>query len=145
MNPIFLQTQLQLPYRRKTWQTLLPQIIPGVELFTQAVEMPLTTEAQRALATGLRQIGRAVLRDEIGNERIVAIFEADVVPGVDVVRNRVALRQLVSRCIDEVSAHAVLAYFVQPGASAYRLTYAAKESIHREDLSVETTETATKR
>lgn len=145
MNTGALQLDLQRPYRRKTWQTLLPQIFPGVELFTQAAETPLTTEAQRALATGLRQIGRAVLRDENGSERIIAIFEADVVPSVDVVRNRVALRQLVSRCIDEVSAHAVLAFFVQPRASAYRLTYAAKESIHREDLSVETTETATKR
>ncbi len=145
MNPIFLQTQLQLPYRREMWQTLLPQILPGVELFRQPADSPLTNEAQRAISSGLRQIGRAVIRDERGGERIVAVFEADVAPHVNLLRNRIALRQLVARCIDEVSAHAVLAFFVQPGVPAYRLTYAARESVLGADLKVETRETATKR
>ncbi len=145
MNPLFLQPQLQLPYSRERWQTLLPQILPGVELFRQPAESPLTNEAQRTIATGLRQIGRAVIRDEQGSERIVAVFEADVARHVNLLRNRVALRQLVARCIDEVSAHAVLAFFVQPGVPAYRLTYAARESVLGADLKVETHETATKR
>ena len=114
MNTAFLQTQLQLPYRRENWQTLLPQLLPGVEIFRQPAEMPLTTEAQRAIAAGMRQIGRAVMRDEQGSERIVAVFEAEVSPNVDLLRNRVALRQLVVRCIDEVSAHAVLALQQNP-------------------------------
>lgn len=145
MNTAFLQPQLQLPYRRETWLALLPQLLPGVELFRQPADSPLTTEAQRAIATGLSQLGRAVLRDGQGNERIIAIFEADVAAKVDLLRNRVALRQLVARCIDEVSAHAVLAFFVQPGVPAYRLTYAARESVLGDALQIETCETATKR
>ncbi|MEI6514340.1 MAG: DUF6577 family protein [bacterium] len=145
MNTAFLQTQLQLPYRRGTWQTLLPQFFPGLELFSQPADRPLTSQSDRTIASGLRQIGRAILRDNQNAERVVAIFEVDVAPKVDLVRNRVALRQLVARCIDEVSAHAVLAFFVQPDTRVFRLTYAARESVLSDDLKVETRETATKR
>jgi hypothetical protein len=145
MNTAVLQTQLELPYRRETWQALLPQIFPGVEMFSQPTDYPLTTEAQRNIATGLRQLGRSLLADAQGNERIVAIFEVDAAPNVQLSRNRVALRQLVARCIDEVSAHAVLAFFVQPGTHTYRMTYAARESVLGDDLKVTTLETAPKR
>ena len=48
-------------------------------------------------------------------------------------------------CIDEVSAHAVLAFFIQPGKSFYRLTYAAKKSRLGDDMKVWTEQTAPRR
>jgi hypothetical protein len=147
MNPATLQPQLQLPYRRESWKVLLPQILPGrAEIFQQPSQFPLTNENQRAVATDLRQIGRFVIPDAKGGQKILAVFEVDVAPRVHLPRNRVALRQLVARCIDEVSAHAVLAFFAQPGRQPYRLTYAARESaLDPDTLAVEIRETATRR
>lgn len=140
--------QLRQPYTRAVWSGLLPQLLPGrLELFREAVEFPLTAESQRDIATGFRQFGRAVIPDGQGGEKILAVFEVDVAPKVDLLRNRVALRQLVARCIDEVSAHAVVAIFARPGSrEPYRLTYATRESaLNTETLAVETHETATRR
>lgn len=141
------QEKLRQSYSPQLWRELLPQLLPGrVELFSQAVDFPLTAENQRAIATGLRQFGRAVISDGQGGQKILAVFEVDVAPRVDLLRNRVALRQLVARCIDEVSAHAVLAFFVQSGSKPYRLTYATRESVLNTDtLAIETRETATRR
>src|SRR5204862_111961 len=46
---------------------------------------------------------------------------------------------------DEVSAHAVFAFFAQDGNAPYRLTYAAKESKLGADLKVQTEQTAPRR
>lgn len=141
------QEKLRQSYSPQLWRELLPQLLPGrVELFSQAVDFPLTAENQRAIATGFRQFGRSVISDGQGGQKILAVFEVDVAPRVDLLRNRVALRQLVARCIDEVSAHAVLAFFVQGGNKPYRLTFATRESVLNADtLAIETKETATRR
>ena len=141
------QEQLRQPYSRTVWSGLLPGLLPGrLELFREPVEFPLTAGSQRAIATGFRQFGRAVIPDGQGGEKILAVFEVDVAPNVDLLRNRVALRQLVARCIDEVSAHAVLAFFARPGLQPYRLTYATVESaLNTDTFAVETKETATRR
>jgi adenine-specific DNA-methyltransferase len=141
MKPADCQPQLQKPYDREIWQKLLPQLLPGVELFSQAHNFPLTSENERGIATSRRQFGRATLADG----KTVAFYEIEVAPGVQLQSNRVGLRSLIVKCIDEVSAHAVLAFFVQDGKSFYRLTYAAKESKLGDDLKIQTEQTATRR
>jgi TaqI-like C-terminal specificity domain/Eco57I restriction-modification methylase len=141
MNPANCQPQLQQPYRRESWQKLLSQLLPGVELFSQAHDFPLTSDNERGIATARRQFGAATLADG----KRIAFYEIEVAPGVQLQSNRVGLRSLIVKCIDEVSAHAVLAFFVQPGKSFYRLTYAAKESKLGEDLKIQTEQTATRR
>ncbi len=141
MNAATLQPQLQQPYRRETWHALLPQLLPGIELFAQPHDFPLTSERERATATTRRQFGAATLADG----KRVAFYEIEVAPDVQLLSNRVGLRSLIVKCIDEVSAHAVLAFFVQPGSRAYRLTYAAKESKLDEDLKIQTEQTAPRR
>ncbi len=145
--PGVLQTQLSVPYRRETWWTILHKLLPRFEPFIQPDDFPLTTVREREIATGRRQIGVAIVPDDEGIEKRIAIYEIDVAENVvDLPRNRVSLRELVARSIDQVSAHAVLAFFVQPGRAEYRLTYAAKESfIDLETLEVSTRETAPKR
>jgi len=141
MKPADCQPQLQQTYRRENWQKLLPQLLPGVEMFSQAHNFPLTSESERGIATARRQFGRAKLADG----KTVAFYEIEVAPGVQLQSNRVGLRSLIVKCIDEVSAHAVLAFFVQEGKSFYRLTYAAKESKLGDDLKIQTEQTATRR
>jgi hypothetical protein len=137
MNAEFLQRK----YSREDWQKFLPQLLPGVELFGQAHDFPLTNEREKTIATARRQFGTAKLTDG----KRIAFYEIDVAAKVDLLRNRVALRELIARCIDEVSAHAVLAFFIQPGNTAYRLSYAAKESKLGENNLIYTEQTATRR
>ncbi len=146
MEASLLRIHLQQPYRRESWLTILPQLLPRVEFFAQPADFPLTTERERAIASGRRQIGVATIPDETGTEKHVAIYEIEVAENVDLPRNRVSLRELVARSIDQASAHAVLAFFVQPGRDEYRLTYAARESsLDVETLEISTRETAPKR
>ncbi len=141
MNLADCQAQFQKKYNRENWHALLPQLLPGVELFASAQDYPLTNDRERTIATARRQFGAATLADG----KRIAFYEIDVAAKVDLLRNRVALREIVARCIDEVSAHAVLAFFVHPDKSIYRLTYAAKESRLSDDLKIHTEQTATRR
>src|SRR4030095_584797 len=104
--PAALQTQLQLPYRRDTWRTLLRQIFVDLEFFAQPLDVPLTTDRECESARARRQIGVATVREEDGASKKIAIYEIDVAANVDLPRNRVALRELVARSIDEASANA---------------------------------------
>ena len=141
MNSATLQPQLQQVYRRETWQALLPQLFPSVELFTQAHDFPLTSDHERRFAAARQQFGAATLADG----KRIAFYEIQVKPNVQLLANRVGLRSLVMRCIDEVSAHAVFAFFAQAGNEPYRLTYAAKESKLGDDLKIQTEQTAARR
>jgi hypothetical protein len=146
MTPALLQTQLQQPYRRATWQTILPQLLPQVEFFSQPADVPLRTARESEIASARQQIGRATIVDDAGAEKHIAVYEIQVASTVDLPRNRVALRELVARSIDQANAHAVLAFFIQDGRAEYRLTYAARESsIDLETLEISTRETAPKR
>ena len=64
------------------------------------------------MATRFRQLGRVFLPSAApgGPERIVALHEITLAANIDLLRNRVGLRRLVARGIDEVNAHAVLAF-----------------------------------
>ena len=146
MDESILRAQLQQPYRRDSWRAILPQLLPGVDFFVQPQPFPLTTERERSIATERRQIGVATIPDQNGETKKIAIYEIDVAAKVELPRNRVALRELVARSIDQVSAHAVLAFFVQPEFDEYRLTYAARESeLDLETFEIRTRETAPKR
>jgi type I restriction-modification system DNA methylase subunit len=141
MTPADFQPKLQKEYQRETWQALLPNLLPGVEMFSQPQNFPLTSEYERSIATARHQFGAATLADG----KRIAFYEIEVAPDIQLQSNRVGLRSLIVKCIDEVSAHAVLAFFVQPGKSFYRLTYAAKESRLGEDLKLTTEQTAPRR
>ncbi len=138
-----LRTQLELPYRRETWITILQGCFESIERLLHPAEERELTESERAIATGLRQLGTVVLAD--GNR--IALCEVDVAERVELIRHRVGLRQLVARCfIDDVTSHAVLAVFRQAGERAYRLTFAARTRRFEDGtLEVQTTETARRR
>jgi type I restriction-modification system DNA methylase subunit len=146
MDPAILRAQLQQPYRRDSWRAILPQLLPSVQFFAQPAEFQLTSERERQVATARRQLGVATVAGETGVSKKIAIYEIDVAANVDLPRNRVSLRELIARCIDQVNAHAVLAFFIQSGCDEYRLTYAARGSeLDLETLEVQTRETAPKR
>lgn len=146
MDEAILRAQLQQPYRRDSWRTILRQLFLEVEFFAQPLEVPLTTERERRAASSRHQIGVATVLDQDGGSKKVAIYEIGVSSIVDLTRNRVGLRELIARSIDQVSANAVLAFFFQAGTDEYRLTYAARESeLDLDTFEIRTRETAPKR
>jgi len=146
MDAAILRAQLQQPYRRDSWRAILRQLLPNVEFFAQPHDFLLATQREQETATSRRQIGVATVSDHNGGSKKIAIYEIEVASIVDLPRNRVGLRDLITRAIDEVQANAVLAFFIQNGRDEYRLTYAARESeLDLDTLEIRTRETSPKR
>lgn len=141
MSPRDLESELTKPFAVETWQQLLQELLPGLSLFSRAQEIPLTTQTEQAVAKSLRQVGTARLADSKG----IGIFVTQAKPGIDLSRNRVGLRQLSARWINQVDIHAALTFSYQPSVGFYRLTYAARESVFTPELQLLVRETAARR
>ncbi|CAN5797583.1 hypothetical protein BH20VER1_BH20VER1_00630 [soil metagenome] len=139
--PPELEQELTKPFALETWRRLLQELLPGLSLFSQPQEIPLITKVERAVAESLRQFGTARLADSKG----IGLFVTEAKPDVDLSRNRVGLRQLSARWIDQADIHAALTLSYQPGIGFYRLTYAARETVFTPDLQLSVRETATRR
>ncbi|MCX6969105.1 MAG: Eco57I restriction-modification methylase domain-containing protein [Verrucomicrobia bacterium] len=141
MTPAELEPDLRKPFALDAWRELLPSLLPGLSLFIELHDIPIQSETERAVAKSLKQFGTARLADG----KSIGLFLIEAKPGVDLARNRVGLRQLAARWIDQVELHAALAFSYQPDAGFYRLTFAARESVFTPDLQLATRETATRR
>lgn len=141
MTPAELEQELAKPYDRETWGRLLSVLLPGLSMFAWDHELPLQTESERAAANSLRQFGSARLADGKG----IGFFLIEVKSTVDLTRNRVGLRRLAARWIDQDQLHAALATAYRPDTGHYRLTFAVRESAFTPDLQVVNTETDTRR
>ncbi len=109
MTPIALQALLQRPYDGPTWIALLKEVLPSVEVFAR----PQAIAHDAPEVTAAHQIARVPLADG----RTLAVIEVQVSGQIDLLRNRAGLRALVSRFIDQESAHAILGLF--RGAGRY--------------------------
>ncbi|GAK52757.1 DNA modification methylase [Candidatus Moduliflexus flocculans] len=114
-----LQTHLQQKYDRDTWRRVLESVFASVYF--------LNTPAPFSLANShvaeCHQTGVIRLHDG----KNIALFEARLDDGVHLLRNRVGVRNLMTRFIDETQTHGVLVVYDQ-GTANYRLTFVARES-----------------
>jgi hypothetical protein len=136
-----LQTFLQLPYgceSRDKWLELLVELLPGTRQFLGAQPKELNHPAVLSAA----QIATIPL----ANHKNVAVIEVQVSGRVDLQRNRVGLRNLVAKLIDQHSAHAVLGFFRGDESNGdYRLSLVAKSSEISPDGELSRTETDKRR
>jgi hypothetical protein len=119
MNWDQIQQAFQQPYQREPWLVTLRGILPSVEIFTTPQPV-INTGAQ---ARSIHQLGRVSLA---GGRRL-ALLEVVVDGNIDLLRNRVSLRNLVAGFIDQAEYHGVFAVFLSH-KSEYRFTFAARES-----------------
>jgi hypothetical protein len=128
---------LQLPYDRQSWGQLLHEVFPNVSIFQVAQRI---TDGVPDYVKDYSQLGSVRLADG----KHLAVFEVRVDDKVNLIRNRVALRQLVARHIDEGTTHGVLCIF-NSSSPEYRFTFVAKESGFNDEGRISTSETTPRR
>lgn len=131
-----LQDILQQPYSREQWNVLLNDIFPSVGYYAESEIIPTNNQHVKSF----KQIGFITLKDG----KRLAIFEILLDEHINLIRNRVALRNLTSKYIDEANNHGVLVIYDQ-GDDNYRLTFAARQSGFNKKGEWATFETAAKR
>jgi len=139
MTGVEIQNHLRLPYDRVRWLNLLKTLLPSMEVGRFEQALPVGDLQAKSVA----QIARIPLTDG----RVVAVLEVEVSGQVDLQRNRVGLRNLVAKFIDQGNAHAVLGFFRGDRSSDgdYRLSFVAKSSEITTDGQLSRTETDKRR
>lgn len=131
-----LKSFLQSRYERARWLTLLHNLLPTTQVFGAAKELSFD-DTSIAFAAQIARI-------PLAGDRTVAVLEVRVSGQVDLQRNRVGLRNVVSRFIGQEGADAVLAFFVGD-APDYRFSFAARTNSFTADGQLEQNETAPRR
>lgn len=114
-----LQKLLQQHYTRSTWNQVLESVFASVHFLREPAPLPVTNPHIRAF----HQTGVVRLADG----KNIALFEALLDEDMHLLRNRVGVRNLMTRFINEVDNHGVLVVYDQGNAN-YRLTFVARES-----------------
>ena len=112
------------------------RIFPSVNLLKE----PEKIEVSNKNVKSFHQTGLVRLNDG----KNLAVFEVVLDEGINLLRNRVALRNLTTRYIDQANNHGVLVVYDQ-GKENYRFTFVSQESGFNEKGEWATFETASKR
>ena len=131
-----IQSILRQQYDQQAWLKVLREILPGTDVF--AAPQPITVnipDAPQAV-----QLARV----RLGDRKQLAVLEIKVSDRIDLLRNRVGLRNLVARFIDQAEYHGVLAVFLAP-QSDFRFTFAARMAEFDEEGNLLRRETAPRR
>ncbi|MFA7059702.1 MAG: Eco57I restriction-modification methylase domain-containing protein [Pedobacter sp.] len=131
-----LKQLLQRPYNRTDWQGILREVFPQVSIFAH----PTSIVCDHQDVESFQQLGNVHLNDD----KNLAIFEIALSHRVKIPRNRVELRNLVAKHIDQEINHGVLVIFIGQNDD-YRFTFTAKESEFSDDGEFVERQTATKR
>ncbi|HEV2207395.1 MAG TPA: TaqI-like C-terminal specificity domain-containing protein [Verrucomicrobiae bacterium] len=131
-----LKSFLTRPYQRDGWLQTLRGVLPQTEIFS----LPQPLASADARAESVFQLGRVQLQ----GDRQLGILEVRVGEDTDLARNRVGLRNLVSRFIDQAEYHGMLSVFLTPRPD-YRFTFASRESAFDTEGNLVRNETAPRR
>ncbi len=133
-----LRTALTAEYRRDRWIEIVRDIFANVSVYRQ----PARIEVDDAKVRAFHQLGSVTLEDN----RHLALFEVELHDKVQLTRNRVGVRNLIARLIDQAEIHGALGVFIPSAADdGYRFTFAAKDAHFTDDDEFVQTETAPKR
>ena len=119
-----LRNLLNQPYRFENWKNVVDFVFPNVSYTRQ----PYTIPQDADMVESFSQVGTVRLNDG----KNLALFEVHVKPNVNIARNRVALRNLVAKFIDQERNHGVLAIY-EKGTDEYRFTFTAKDTEYDEE------------
>jgi len=144
-----LREALRQPYARTTWTGtpgtasvpgLLRQLLPLTQADFRVVPAPI--EADADVARCILQLGVITLADG----KRLGVFEIELAStSTHIARNRVGLRDLARRLIDEATIHGALAFYFHPEVGEYRFSFISRQSRIEADGTISATETHPKR
>ncbi len=144
-----LREALRQPYNRATW-TGTPGTASAPGLLRQLLQLtqadfrviPATIEADAEVARRILQLGVITL----GDGKRLGVFEIELAStSTHIARNRVGLRDLARRLIDEATIHGALAFYFHPEVGEYRFSFISRQSRIEADGTISATETHPKR
>lgn len=136
MNKQEIKEILNKKYNRDDWKFLAKDIFNDVEYFKEPKK--ILTENSKIL--DFVQIGNLKLKDN----KIIALFELKLIKDLNIYKNKIELRNIVTKFIDQYSNHGVLVVFDNQSKD-YRLTFSSKYSEISENGEIIDIETAPKR
>jgi len=136
MDRTELQQKLTQPFNPDQWKEVVETVFPGSQFYAQARTVATTEEMVEQI------VDKGTVR--LADGKNIALVELRLKSGsVHLHKNRVKLRSLVAKLIDQERAHGVIAVFEQ-GSGDYRLSFVAREAV-LEDGEFKTRETPPKR
>lgn len=136
MNRTDLKQELAKNYSRKNWLNILQKIFKHVSFLQHPQAIPLSSD----ILESFEQLGNIRLED--GSN--LALFEIRVKDNVAISKNRVQLRNLTAKYIDQTQTHGVLAIF-SSNKDDYRFTFTAIETEFDETMQLVSKQTEPKR
>ena len=127
---------LNKKYNREEWKIFTNKIFGNIDYF----KTPKKIETKNDKILEFVQIGNLRLEDE----KNISLFELKLIKDLNIYKNKVELRNIVTKFIDQYSNHGVLVVFDNQG-SDYRLTFSSKYSEFDEEGNIIEVETAPKR
>ena len=127
---------LNQKYNRDNWKSFTKKIFGNVEYF----KTPKSIKTNNEKILDFVQIGNLKLQDQ----KSVALFELKLIKNLNIYKNKVELRNIVTKFIDQYSNHGVLVVFDNQG-SDYRLTFSSKYSEFDDNGNIIEVETASRR
>ncbi|KAA6339983.1 Type IIS restriction enzyme Eco57I [termite gut metagenome] len=115
-----LKNRLQQTFQLDIWKEILPFFFKKVDYFTRPEN--LFSENEKVIEG--KQIGTIKLDD--GKQ--LAIFVVEVEDNISILRNRVGLREIAAKHIDQAIIHGTLAFFYNKNQADYRFSFIFKES-----------------
>ena len=143
LDPDALRQQLRQTYLRETWTGetgLFRQLLAHAQVDFR--EKPALIEHSAETAHRILQLGVITL----GDGKRLGVFEIELAnTSTQIARNRVGLRELARRLIDEATIHGALAFYHHPQLDEYRFSFIARQSRLAADGALTTDETHPKR
>jgi hypothetical protein len=136
MNKKEIKDILNKKYNRNDWKNLAKNIFKNVEYFKEPKK--ILTNNDKIL--DFLQIGNLNLNDN----KTISLFELKLTKNLNIYKNKIELRNIVTKFIDQYSSHGVLVVFDNQG-SDYRLTFSSKYSEFDQEGNIIEVETAPKR
>lgn len=136
MNIIEIRNTLNQKYERNTFKNLLYSIFEKSNYFKSPIK--IQTDNDKVLE--FLQLGVINLHDN----KMLSIFELKLRKDINIYRNKVELRNLTMKYIDQVSNHGVLVVFDNQ-SNNYRFTFATKYSEFDDSGKIKTVETEHRR
>ena len=141
-----LRQILRTPYCRTDWTGSGPASGLLRQLFAQTQAdlrvTPYAVESSGDIARQILQLGVITLADG----KRLGVFEVELAKStIQIARNRVGLRDLARRFIDEATIHGALAFYFHPEVGEYRFSFISRQSRLGADGTLSATETHPKR